>query len=232
MIAIRPAEERGVADYGWLDTRYSFSFADYHDPRYMGFRALRVINDDRIAPSGGFPTHGHRDMEIVTYVLDGALEHKDSLGSGGIVKPGGVQRMSAGTGIRHSEYNPSSDEALRLLQIWILPERAGLQPEYEQRDFPIERRRGRLCPIAAPDGRDGAFTIHQDVAIFAAVLAPSESVRHELAPDRFGWIQMAKGAMTVNGQQLREGDGAAFAEEPVLSMVAATPAEFLLFDLA
>ncbi len=233
MITIRPSGERGLGEHGgWLRSRHTFSFANYHDPRHMGFRALRVINEDRVTPGAGFDTHGHRDMEIVTYVLDGAIEHKDSLGTGSIIRPGEVQRMSAGTGITHSEYNHSRDEPLHFLQIWILPEQAGIAPGYEQRDFPAAERRGRLRLVAARDGRDGALTVHQDVDLYSTLLAPDEAVTHTLAPGRHAWLQLARGAVTLNGHDLEAGDGAAASDETRLDIAAREDAEFLLFDLA
>jgi len=231
MVIIRRSEERGRADYGWLDTRHTFSFADYYDPKYMGFRNLRVINEDRVQPGQGFPTHGHRDMEIVSYVLAGALEHKDSLGTGSVIRPGDVQRMSAGTGVRHSEYNPSKDEPVHFLQVWVLPERQGLEPGYEQKHFPDDDKRGRLRLIASRDGADGSVTIHADVKIYAAVLEPGERVRHALGEDRHAWLQVARGAVTLNGRPLVHGDGAAVSGEPALAIAGAQRAEVLLFDL-
>jgi redox-sensitive bicupin YhaK (pirin superfamily) len=231
MITLRRAADRGHADHGWLDTRHTFSFADYHDPRWMGFRHLRVINEDRVQPGRGFPTHGHRDMEIVSYVLSGALEHRDSLGSGSVIRPGEVQRMSAGTGVRHSEYNPSETEPVHFLQIWILPAVAGLAPEYEQRTYPAPERRGRLRLIGSSDGRDGSVTIHQDVALHAALLEPGEAVAHRLGPGRHAWLQVARGAVTLGGQSLEQGDGAAVSGETAVRITAREPAEVLLFDL-
>jgi len=231
MILVRHAQERGRADYGWLDTRHTFAFADYDDPKYRGFRNLRVINEDRVQPGQGFPTHGHRDMEIVSYVLTGALEHKDSLGTGSVIWPGDVQRMSAGTGVRHSEYNPSKDEPVHFLQVWVLPERQGLEPGYEQKHFPDDDKRGRLRLIASRDGADGSVTIHADVKIYAAVLEPGERVRHALGEDRHAWLQVARGAVTLNGRPLVHGDGAAVSGEPALAIAGAQRAEVLLFDL-
>jgi len=231
MVIIRRAEERGRADYGWLDTRHTFSFADYHDPKYTGFRSLRVINEDRVQPGQGFPTHGHRDMEIVSYVLTGALEHKDSLGTGSVIWPGDVQRMSAGTGVRHSEYNPSKDEPVHFLQVWVLPERQGLEPGYEQKHFPDGDKRGRLRLIASRDGADGSVTIHADARIYVAVLEPGERVSHALGEDRHAWLQVARGAVTLNGRPLVHGDGAAVSGEPGLAIASAQRAEVLLFDL-
>jgi redox-sensitive bicupin YhaK (pirin superfamily) len=233
MITIRPSAERGLGEHGgWLKSLHTFSFANYHDPRHMGFRALRVINEDRVTPGAGFDTHGHRDMEIVTYVLDGAIEHKDSLGTGSVIRPGEVQRMSAGTGIAHSEYNHSRDEPVHFLQIWIMPEQAGLAPGYEQRDFPAAERSGRLRLVAARDGRDGALTVHQDVGLYSGLLAVEETVTHALAPGRHAWLQVARGAVSLNGQSLVAGDGAAASDEARLDIAASEDAEVLLFDLA
>jgi len=231
MITIRRAKERGHADHGWLDTYHTFSFADYWDPRHMGWGPLRVINEDRVAPGTGFPTHAHRDMEIITYVLEGALEHRDSLGTGSVITPGEVQRMSAGTGVRHSEYNASRTEPVHLLQIWIQPARAGIAPEYEQKTVPVSERRGRLRLIAAPDGRDGAVTIHQDAAVYATTLARGEAVEHALAAGRLGWLQVARGALLLNGERLAQGDGAAIEDEHALTIETLETAEALLFDL-
>ena len=231
MLKIRKAKERGHADHGWLDTYHTFSFADYWDPRHMGWGPLRVINEDRVAGGTGFPTHAHRDMEIITYVLEGALEHRDSLGTGSVIRPGEVQRMSAGTGVRHSEYNASKTDAVHLLQIWIEPARAGIAPGYEQKTFPESERRGKLRLIAAADGRDGAVTIHQDAAVYATVLARGERVEHTLAPKRLGWLQVARGAVLLNGERLDQGDGAAIENERRVTLEALEPAEALLFDL-
>ena len=231
MITLRRASERGRADLGWLDTRHTFSFGDYHDPEHMGFRDLRVINEDRVAPGGGFPTHPHRDMEIVTYVLDGALEHRDSLGTGSVIRPDEVQRMSAGTGIRHSEFNHSRTEPVHFLQIWILPDRVSLPPSYEQRRFAPEEKRGRLRVVGAPDGRDGAVTIHQDVVLYATLLGAGQRVTHALAKGRHAWVQVARGALALGGQRLHASDGAAVSGEPELTLEAQEPSEALLFDL-
>ena len=231
MVKIRKAKERGHADHGWLNTYHTFSFADYWDPRHMGWGPLRVINEDRVAGGTGFPTHAHRDMEIITYVLEGALEHRDSLGTGSVIRPGEVQRMSAGTGVRHSEYNASKTEPVHLLQIWIEPARAGITPAYEQKTFPESERRGRLRLIAAADGRDGAVTIHQDAAVYATTLARGERVEHTLAPRRLGWLQVARGALLLNGERLDQGDGAAMDNERGVVLEALEPAEALLFDL-
>jgi redox-sensitive bicupin YhaK (pirin superfamily) len=231
MITIRPAGARGAAEHGWLSSRHSFSFADYHDPAHMGFASLRVINEDRVRPGKGFGTHGHRDMEIVSYVLSGALEHKDSMGNGSTIRPGEVQRMSAGTGVTHSEFNASDSEIVHFLQIWILPERHGLTPGYEQKPFPEDERRGRLRLVAARDGRDGALTIHQDVDLYAALLAPGDSVTHPLAAGRKAWLQVARGGVTLNGEALSKGDGAAIEDEATVTIAATGDAEILLFDM-
>lgn len=231
MIAVRKAGERGVANFGWLNSRHSFSFGHYHDPAHMGFRSLRVINEDRVVPGAGFDTHGHRDMEIISYVLDGALAHKDSLGTGSTIRPGEVQRMSAGTGIRHSEFNASKTEPVHFLQIWILPERDGLAPGYEQQEFPLEEKKGRLRLVASRDGRDGSVTMHQDADLYASVLAPGETVTHRLAPGRHGWLQVARGAVTLNGESLAQGDGAAISDLRDLAIAAEEDSEVLLFDL-
>jgi redox-sensitive bicupin YhaK (pirin superfamily) len=232
MITRRAAHERGHTAWDWLDSYHTFSFGDYYDPKHMGFRALRVINEDRVKPGAGFGTHAHRDMEIITYVLEGALEHEDSLGNGSVIRPGDGQRMSAGTGIRHSEFNGSQTEPVHFLQIWILPEREGLPPSYEQRAFPAKEKRGRLELIAAPDGREGAVTVHQDVNLYVTVLEPGESVNYRLAPGRQAWVQVARGAVTLNEVALGQGDGAAVGQEESLQIQAAERAEALLFDLA
>lgn len=231
MIRIRHADERGRTDAGWLDSRHTFSFADYHDPAQMGFRALRVINDDRVAPSSGFGPHPHRDMEIVTYVLDGALGHQDNMGDGSTIRPGEVQRMSAGTGVVHSEWNHSKTEPVHLLQIWILPERRGLPPEYEQRSFGAELS-GRLRLVASRDGRDGSVTIHADAALYAARLPAGGAATHDPAPGRHAWVHVARGAVTLNGVALGAGDGAAVSDERHLDLRADGDAEVLVFDLA
>jgi redox-sensitive bicupin YhaK (pirin superfamily) len=230
MITVRRASERGHADHGWLDTFHTFSFASYYDPEHMGYRALRVINDDVVAPGEGFGTHGHRDMEIITYVLDGALEHKDSMGNGSIIRPGNVQRMSAGTGVLHSEFNPSETERVHLLQIWILPERGGVTPSYEERNFDDASKRGRLRLIASRDGRDGSVTIHQDASVYATVLSDGDSVEHALEPGRHAWVHVARGNVTLNGTPLAAGDGVAVDDEALLAL--AGDGEVLLFDLA
>ncbi len=247
MITIRKSAERGRADYGWLDTRYTFSFADYHDPRHMGFRALRVINEDVVAPGEGFPTHGHRDMEIVTYVLAGAIEHKDSLGTGAVLRPGEVQRMSAGRGVTHSEFNPSRTEPLHLLQIWLMPEKRSANPEYEQKAFALEGRRGKWQLFAARNAREGSVAIHADVELLGIVLAKGASASRDLAPGRHAWLQVARGTVMLNGVALNgvalngvalngvalsQGDGAALSNEARIEVEATEDAELLLFDLA
>jgi redox-sensitive bicupin YhaK (pirin superfamily) len=232
MITVRPADERGRTALDWLDSRHTYSFGDYYDPRHMGFRSLRVLNDDHIAPGAGFGTHPHRDMEIISYVVRGALEHRDSLGTGEVLRPGEVQRMTAGTGVLHSEFNPSPTEPTHLLQIWLMPERRGLKPGYEQTAFPEAERRGRWRLVASRDGRDGSVTVHQDVELYATLLEPGEAVTHELRPGRHAWVQVARGSVTLNGRPLRAGDGAAVSDEAALAVVAAEPSEVLLFDLA
>ncbi|HUJ75025.1 MAG TPA: pirin family protein [bacterium] len=232
MMHVRKAQERGHFNYGWLDTWHTFSFADYYDPRHMSFRQLRVINEDRVAASQGFPTHPHRNMEILTYVLEGQLEHKDSMGNGSVIRPGEVQRMSAGTGVTHSEYNPSPQEPVHLLQIWILPERAGLAPEYEQSAIPPARIAGKLGLIASRDGREGSCMIHQDVSLRACRLEADQEAAYQLAPGRYAWLQVARGIVNVGGENLLAGDGAAVEAQAALRIVAETPAEVLLFDLA
>ncbi|MGH9456344.1 MAG: pirin family protein [Thermoanaerobaculia bacterium] len=231
MLEVRRREERGHFDHGWLDTWHTFSFADYYDPRYMGFRVLRVLNEDRVAPGKGFPPHAHRDMEIVTYVLQGGLEHRDSMGTGSVIRPGDLQRMSAGRGVTHSEFNVSQEEPVHFLQIWILPERSRIDPGYEQKTFPRDDRRGRLRLVASRDGRDGSLELHQDLSLYAAILEPGSPVRLEISPKRFGWIQVARGEITANGVTLRESDGAAWAEESAIELVAPTESEVLVFDL-
>ena len=230
MITIRKADERGHFDHGWLDTYHTFSFADYYDPKNMGFRSLRVINDDRVEPGRGFGTHGHRDMEIITYVLEGELAHRDSMGSNGIIKPGEVQRMSAGTGVRHSEMNGSHDKPVHLLQIWILPEREGITPSYEQKAFSAEERSGKLRLVASRGGDDGSVTIHQDVKLYATLLDGGAAVTHSFADGRHGWVHVARGEATLNGQPLHAGDGAAISDERSITLTG-DGAEVLLFDL-
>jgi redox-sensitive bicupin YhaK (pirin superfamily) len=232
MITIRHAAERGHSDLGWLDSYHTFSFGDYFDPRNMGFSDLRVINEDRVQPGKGFGTHGHRDMEIISYVLEGALQHKDSMGTGSVIKPGDVQRMSAGTGVMHSEFNASADEIVHFLQIWIMPQRAGLPPGYEQKSFPARQREGRLKLVASSDGRDGSVTIHQNASMYAALLAPGQEVSHALKPGRRAWLQVARGAVTSDGATLAAGDGAAVKDVLTLAVRADEPSEIVLFDLA
>ena len=231
MIQIRKSGERGHANHGWLDSYHTFSFADYHDPRHTSWSALRVINEDRVAPGAGFPTHGHRDMEIVSYVLEGALEHKDSLGTGSVIRPGDVQRMSAGTGVRHSEFNASKSELVHFLQIWILPDRNGHAPGYEQKHFDPTELNGKLRVVASPDGRDGSVTIHQNALLLAAKLDGAQSVTHTLAPGRKAYLHLARGALTVNGTPLTTGDGAYIENEAEIELSSGRSAEALLFDL-
>jgi redox-sensitive bicupin YhaK (pirin superfamily) len=232
MITIRKAKDRGHFDFGWLDTYHTFAFGDYYDPEFMGFRSLRVINEDRVAPQTGFPTHGHRDMEIITYVLEGSLNHRDSMGNGSAIRPGEVQRMTAGSGVRHSEQNSSNTDAVHLLQIWILPNARNLKPGYEQKSFSDDEKRGRLRLVAANDGRDGSVTINQDAAIYATVLEPGREVKHELAAGRNAWIQVARGAVAVNGHELNQGDGAAVTAESAITIAGREESEVLLFELA
>lgn len=231
MFKKRPADERGGGDHGWLDTRHTFSFSDYHDPNHIGFRVLRVINEDRVRPGRGFGTHGHRDMEIISYVLEGALEHKDSLGTGSVLRPGEFQRMTAGTGIRHSEFNPSETDPVHFYQIWITPERQGLSPSYEQRSFPEPERRDRLRLVASPDGSDGSLTLRQDVRVFLASLGEDAQVAHPIEPGRHAWLQVLRGRVRLNDLVLVAGDGVAVSEEPTLSVRATDPSEIMLFDL-
>jgi redox-sensitive bicupin YhaK (pirin superfamily) len=232
MISIRRSEERGIANHGWLDSRHTFSFGDYYDADNMGFGPLRVINEDRVRAGAGFGTHGHRDMEIISYVVDGALEHKDSIGTGSVIRPGDVQRMSAGTGIRHSEFNHSAEQPVHFLQIWLLPDRDGIKPGYEQKRFTDDDKRGRLRLIASRDGRDGSVTVHQDADIFASVLQADETVTHALADGRKAWVQVVRGTVEMNGQELRAGDGARAQNVSTLAITArADDSEVLLFDL-
>ena len=231
MIKIRRSDERGHANHGWLDTYHSFSFADYYDPRFMGFRALRVINEDFIEPAQGFPTHGHRDMEIVTYVIEGELSHRDSMGNGETIRPHEVQRMTAGTGVLHSEYSSPTDKT-HMLQIWLLPEKKNLQPSYEQTYFAPEEKQGKLRLVASRGGDDGSVHINQDVRLYASLLAAGDEVKHELAEGRYAWVQLISGELAVNGETLKPGDGAAISEETTLKFKAnADGTEFLLFDL-
>src|SRR5688500_8014215 len=220
MILRRPAEERGRGNLGWLDSRHTFSFADYYDPQHMGFRALRVINEDRVQPGQGFGTHAHRDMEIISYVLEGQLAHRDSMGTGSVIRPGDVQRMSAGTGVRHSEMNPSPTDGVHFFQVWLLPERQGIEPSYQQKTFEDADKRGRFRLVAARDGRDGAITVHQDVDLYAALFDAGDQVTVTLRPGRHAWIQVARGEIAVNGQVLDAGDGAAISDETTLTVSA------------
>lgn len=232
MLTIRKSGERGHARHGWLDSRHTFSFADYYDPAHMGFRALRVINEDRVAPGEGFPPHAHRDMEIVSYVLEGALEHADSMGTGSVITPGDVQRMSAGTGVRHSEYNASKAEPVHFLQIWIQPDARGIPPSYEQKRFPPEEKQGRLRVVASPDGRDGSVKLHADASIHAGLFGAGETAELALAAARHAWVQVTRGKVRVNGRDLDTGDGASLSDEPVVRIEGVEDAEVLVFDLA
>jgi len=232
MIRIRKSNDRGHADHGWLDTRFTFSFAEYFDPKHVEFRTLRVMNDDRVAGGGGFPTHPHRDMEIVTYVLEGALSHKDSMGNGSTIKPGDVQYMSAGTGVAHSEFNASPTEPVHLYQIWMFPDKNGYKPTYDQKYFSTEEKRGKLRLLVSPDGRDGSVKIRQNNDLYATVLGAGQRVQHELKPQRHAYVQVARGSVTLNGEKLETGDGAEISEEKALELVGADEAEVLLFDLA
>lgn len=231
MITVRPANERGFANHGWLKSRHTFSFADYVDPDFVGFSKLRVINDDRVAAGAGFPTHPHRNMEIVSYVLDGALEHKDSMGNGSVIRPGDVQRMTAGTGVTHSEYNASDKEPVRFLQIWIFPNKNGLTPGYEQKHFDEQQRRGRLKLVGSPDGREGSILIHQDVRLYAGLLDRGESDKISQAPNRKFYVHVARGSVEIDGTRLNEGDGAFVERQPELSVEGINRGEILVFDL-
>lgn len=232
MITIRRAAERGHADHGWLDTHHTFSFADYYDPQHMGFRALRVINDDRVAPGAGFPTHPHRDMEIITYVLSGGIAHRDSMGTGSVIRPGEVQRMTAGSGVTHSEFNASRSEPLHFLQIWILPEARGIKPSYEQKTFSAEEKRGRLRLIASREGSEGSVTVHQDVKVYAGLFTAGEEASFALAPQRHAWVHVARGKARVAGQELTAGDAVAVSGEQAVKIEGLAEAELLVFDLA
>lgn len=231
MIELRRAQDRGHVDHGWLNSYHSFSFADYYEPSRMGYSSLRVINEDRVAPGAGFPTHGHRDMEIISYVLDGALEHQDSLGNGSIIRPGDVQRMSAGSGVRHSEFNASQTEPVHFLQIWLLPERAGLEPGYEQKHYPESERHAQLRLIASRDGDEGSVSVHQDVRVYASLLRSGESLRYTPPPGRHSYLHLARGELVVNGDTFLAGDAATISDEPALMLHAPHSAEFLVFDL-
>lgn len=231
MFTLRRSEDRGQADHSWLRSFHSFSFADYHDPAHMGFGALRVINEDRVQPGMGFGTHGHRDMEIISYVLEGELEHKDSLGNGSVIRPGNVQRMSAGTGVRHSEYNPSPSEGVHFLQIWIEPARRGVAPGYEEKHFDAASKRGQLRLVASPDGRDGSVTIHQDALVYAALLDGAEAATHSLAPGRRAYVHVARGEVTANGQRLLAGDALKATGEREIRLEAGRDSEIIFFDL-
>lgn len=232
MIRVRKAADRGHANYGWLDTWHTFSFATYQDSAHVRFRALRVMNEDFVAPGRGFGTHPHNDMEIVTYVLSGALEHRDNMGNGEVLRPGEFQRMSAGTGITHSEFNPSADEATHLYQIWLFPEKKGIEPSYEQKAFPEDERQNRLRLVASRDGAEGSLLIHQDARIYLSTLDPGHEVSLHLPPGRHAWLQVLRGGVTLNGTKLETSDGAAVSEESALSITADSEAEILLFDLA
>jgi redox-sensitive bicupin YhaK (pirin superfamily) len=231
-ITVRSAQSRGHANHGWLESFHSFSFADYYEPKHMGFGPLRVINEDRVQPGKGFGTHGHSDMEIISYVLEGALEHKDSLGTGSVIRPGDVQQMSAGSGIRHSEFNHLKTELVHFLQIWIIPESKGQIPSYEQKAFSVDEKRGSLRLIGSHDGRDGSVTIHRDVDVYAAILSSGQTVTHELSAGREAWIQVARGSIALNGKLLKAGDGAAIDDPDTLKIEGMQEAEVLLFNMA
>jgi hypothetical protein len=232
MIQIRKSNDRGHANHGWLDSRFTFSFAEYFDPKHVEFRTLRVMNDDRIAGGGGFPTHPHRDMEIVTYVLDGELAHKDSMGNGSVIKPGDVQYMSAGTGVAHSEFNASDKTPVHMYQIWMFPDKQGYTPTYDQKHFSAAEKQGKLRLVVSPDGRDGSVKIRQGNELYAAVLGPGETVKHALQPERHAYVQVARGSVTLNGDKLAAGDGAAISQEKAVELTGVEDAEVLLFDLA
>jgi redox-sensitive bicupin YhaK (pirin superfamily) len=232
MLTVRKSGERGHADHGWLDSRHTFSFADYYDPAHMGFRALRVINEDRVAPGQGFGRHSHRDMEIVSYVLDGGLEHKDSMGTGEVIRPGDVQRMSAGTGVTHSEFNASRKDPVHFLQIWIVPDERGIAPSYEQKTFSQAEKAGRLRLVASPDGADASVLLHADARLYAGVFAAGESAEHVVAPGRHAWVHVVRGRVRINGTELSAGDAAALSEERTVRIEGIDAAEVLVFDLA
>lgn len=231
MIRIRKANERGHFNFGWLDTYHTFSFGDYYDPSFMGFSSLRVINEDFVHAGRGFPAHSHRDMEIITYILEGALQHKDSMGTGSVIRPGDVQRMTAGTGVSHSESNPSTKDSVHLLQIWIMPNERGLKPSYEQTVFSEEQKQGKLCLIASETGRDGSVKVHQDANVYAALLDEGQTVSHQLSPGRHAWLQVARGAISLNGDTLNQGDGAAVSDLSKIDVLGRQRSEILLFDL-
>ena len=231
-LALRKSEERGKANFGWLDSKHSFSFGHYYDPAHMGFGPLRVINEDRVAPGSGFPTHPHSNMEIISYVLEGALEHKDSIGTGSVIRPGDLQRMTAGSGVRHSEFNASKTEPVHFLQIWVTPEKEGLKPSYEQKSFNSEEKRGQLRLIGSRDGRDGSVTIHQDVNLYATVLKAGDSVTHTISEGRGAWVQVARGTTKLNGTQLKAGDGVAVSQSGALTLEGVDDGEVLLFDMS
>jgi quercetin 2,3-dioxygenase len=232
MMIIRPARERGHAEHGWLDSYHTFSFADYHDPEHMGFRSLRVINDDRVSPGKGFGTHPHRDMEIISYVLEGSLQHRDSMGTGSVIRPGDVQRMSAGTGVLHSEFNASKTELVHFLQIWLLPAERGILPSYEQKEFPPADRRARLRVVASPDAREGSVTLHTDAVVYAGLFEKGEAGELALLPGRHAWVHVARGRARINGRDLETGDGAAISDEPAVRVEGVDDSEVLVFDLA
>ena len=231
MILLRKSDDRGHANHGWLNSYHTFSFADYQDPSQMGFRSLRVINEDRVQPGMGFGTHGHRDMEIISYVLEGSLEHKDSMGNGEVLRPGEFQRISAGTGVRHSEFNPSATEPVHFYQIWLLPKSNGIPPNYEQKFFAEDEKRGKLRIVASSDGIEGSLTIHQDAKVYLTMLNPGESLNHDMLAGRHAWLQVLRGSVRVNGTLLETGDGLAASEEHSLTIVGERPAEVMLFDL-
>ena len=231
MLTIRRSDERGHADHGWLDSRHTFSFADYHDPRHMGFRNLRVINEDRVQAGKGFGTHAHRDMEILSYVLEGALKHSDSMGTGSVIRPGDVQRMTAGTGVRHSEFNGSEREGVHFLQIWLLPAQQGLSPGYEQKAFSDAEKRGRLRLVASPDAAGGSITLHADAKLYASILAAGEKVEHTVVLGRHAWIQVVRGTVKVGTAELHTGDGASTSDAGPLAIEGVDASEVLVFDL-
>ena len=232
MIRVRKSEERGHAKHGWLDSHHTFSFANYYDPQFTGYRDLLVINEDCVQPGQGFGKHSHENMEIISYVLEGELSHKDSLGTGSVLQPGDVQRMSAGTGVQHSEFNHSNEKPVHFLQIWITPQKNGIKPSYEEKRFTTEQKKNRLKLIVSPDGEEGSLTINQNAKVYSGLLEPSKEVTYALAPNRYGWIQIVRGSVELNGRLLSEGDGASVENETLLQFVATTPAEVLIFDLS